>query len=201
MKYNTSHKGFASIILAIIAALSLGGAVAYKANRLHKESVQEKVAEIEKIKSENTNKQEGTALKTESEKPKPTSTYTNTATKTTKYTSKYESESEDEDEGDDDNEGGYTTQPKTTTPATPTPTPTATYTLADVKLHATRTNCWTTVNGKVYDVTPFITQHPGGANAIISLCGIDGSPAFNGQHGGQARPASELASFIIGTLK
>lgn len=199
MKYNTSHKGFASIILAIIAALSLSGVVVYKANKLHKESIQEKVAQTEKNTLENSNKKDGSETKNESEKTNSVGTYTNTTTKTTKYTSRHESENDDEDDGDDENEGGSTTQTKTTTPATPAPT--ATYTLADVKLHATRTSCWTTVNGKVYDVTPFITQHPGGANAIISLCGIDGSPAFNGQHGGQARPASELASFIIGTLK
>ena len=82
-----------------------------------------------------------------------------------------------------------------------TPTSTAqTYTLADVTKHATQADCWTTVNGSVYNVTSWIAKHPGGAQAIIGLCGIDGSDAFNGQHGGQRRPANELASFKIGTL-
>ncbi len=78
---------------------------------------------------------------------------------------------------------------------------TSTYTLADVAKHNNRSNCWTTINGGVYNVTPWIDQHPGGAEAIISLCGIDGGAFFNAQHGGQARPASELASFKIGILK
>ena len=76
----------------------------------------------------------------------------------------------------------------------------ASYSLADVAAHATQSSCWTAINGKVYDVTNWISQHPGGAQAILGLCGKDGSDAFNGKHGGQARPATELATFIIGTL-
>lgn len=122
----------------------------------------------------------------------PTNTYAPSGT--------YESGSIDRDTDDTDNDsddmGGVQVQVNTqvTTGAQKT------YTLADVKKHATQTDCWTTVNGSVYNVTPWIAQHPGGAKAIISLCGIDGSDAFNGKHGGQARPESELASFKIGTL-
>ena len=75
-----------------------------------------------------------------------------------------------------------------------------TYTLAEVATHTDAKSCWTTISGGVYDVTSWISQHPGGRDAILSLCGKDGSDAFNGQHGGQARPAAELASFKIGTL-
>lgn len=80
------------------------------------------------------------------------------------------------------------------------PTGTKTYTTAQVAQHSSSSSCWTAINGKVYDVTAWISQHPGGQQAILSLCGKDGSAAFNGQHGGQARPASELASFYIGVL-
>jgi len=75
-----------------------------------------------------------------------------------------------------------------------------TYTLAQVATHSNSKSCWTTINGGVYDVTSWISQHPGGEQAILSICGIDGSTAFNNQHGGQSRPESELASFKIGTL-
>ncbi len=74
------------------------------------------------------------------------------------------------------------------------------YTLAQVAAHGSQTSCWTAVNGKVYDVTKWIAQHPGGSQAILSLCGKDGSSAFNGQHGTQRRPNSELAGFLIGSL-
>jgi cytochrome b involved in lipid metabolism len=99
-----------------------------------------------------------------------------------------------------DSAGVETTNPNTpATAGTPT-TGAKTYTRADVAKHNVQTDCWTTVNGGVYDVTTWIKQHPGGAQAIIGLCGIDGSDAFNGQHGGERRPASELALFKIGDL-
>jgi cytochrome b involved in lipid metabolism len=66
--------------------------------------------------------------------------------------------------------------------------------------HNSKADCWTTINGGVYNVSAWIAKHPGGAEAIIGLCGIDGSDAFNGQHGGERRPATELAGFKIGDL-
>ncbi len=75
-----------------------------------------------------------------------------------------------------------------------------TYTMADVAKHASASSCWTAIDGKVYNVTDWIGQHPGGQRAILSLCGKDGSAAFNGQHSGQRRPATELKQFLIGTL-
>ncbi|MES2014693.1 MAG: cytochrome b5-like heme/steroid binding domain-containing protein [Patescibacteria group bacterium] len=74
------------------------------------------------------------------------------------------------------------------------------YTLAEVAKHNSASSCYTAVNGSVYDLTRFIDQHPGGVQAIESLCGIDGTTAFLAQHGGQRRPENELASLKIGTL-
>lgn len=83
----------------------------------------------------------------------------------------------------------------------PAPSPTLTgFTRATVATHASSASCWTIVNGSVYDVTAWIGKHPGGADAILSLCGKDGTVAFEGQHGGQRRPEAELASFKIGAL-
>lgn len=87
----------------------------------------------------------------------------------------------------------------TTPEATDTNT-SASYTMAQVSTHSGASSCWTAINGGVYDVTTWVNQHPGGKQAILSLCGKDGSAFFNGQHGGQARPASELAGFKIGAL-
>lgn len=86
-------------------------------------------------------------------------------------------------------------------PSTTGTTKKTTYTLAEIALHNTKSSCWTTINGGVYDVTSWIAVHPGGASAIVALCGIDGSDAFNRQHGGQGRPATELKLFEIGALQ
>jgi cytochrome b involved in lipid metabolism len=67
-------------------------------------------------------------------------------------------------------------------------------------MHNNEGDCWTIINGGVYNLTSWIHEHPGGAQAILGLCGKDGSTAFNAQHGGQARPENELSSFKIGIL-
>ncbi len=75
------------------------------------------------------------------------------------------------------------------------------YSLADVAAHSDASSCYTAISGKVYDLTPWISEHPGGQEAILSLCGHDGTDAFMAQHGGQGRPERELANFLLGDLK
>ena len=73
-------------------------------------------------------------------------------------------------------------------------------TLAQIAQHASRTSCWSAVNGSVYDLTSWIPNHPGGEKNILSLCGIDGSSGYNGQHGGSAKTARILSGFKLGAL-
>ena len=90
--------------------------------------------------------------------------------------------------------------PTTTLPA-PTPEPElAGITMAEVARHDSKVSCWTVIKGSVYDVTSYISKHPGGASRILSLCGKDGTTAFEGQHDGDRRPESTLATFKIGAL-
>jgi cytochrome b involved in lipid metabolism len=56
------------------------------------------------------------------------------------------------------------------------------------------------VSKSVYDLTSYVSSHPGGASAISALCGKDATSAFTGQHGGQSSPTNVLASFKLGTL-
>ncbi len=87
-------------------------------------------------------------------------------------------------------------------PAAPTGgSPTTAYTMQDVANHKDGASCWTTINGDVYDLTAWIAKHPGGEGAILSICGGDGSVAFNDQHGSNGSPARILASYKIGVLK
>jgi len=123
-------------------------------------------------------------------------------TPTTNPTATRGDDSEDDDSPTSSTAPTPVTKPVSKPVTTPTPVTTTagTYTLAQIATHNNASSCWTAVNGDVYDVTAWINQHPGGAQAILGMCGIDGSDAFNGQHGGQRRPATELASFKIGTL-
>ena len=72
--------------------------------------------------------------------------------------------------------------------------------MADVATHNSAQSCWAAVSGDVYDLTTWIGKHPGGSSVIKALCGTDATSAFLGEHRGERRPASELATFKIGTL-
>lgn len=183
MKTNT-QTGFVPFIVALIIALSVGGGVvAYRAQEHKREAKLEQELKIEAEKDSVDSKLavEGGSKSSES----------------INSNKKYEYEDRDEDEDDDDRSTQTSSSGSQTTPTTTAKT----YSLAEIKTHNTKASCWTVVNGSVYDVTSWISKHPGGQMAITSMCGIDASAAFNGQHGGQARPVSELASFKIGALK
>lgn len=92
-------------------------------------------------------------------------------------------------------------RPSATKPVSASPSPSAqVYTLADVEQHSTAADCWSIVEGNVYDLTSWISQHPGGQGPIEGMCGVDATQAFLGQHGTQSRPNNELAGFQIGAL-
>jgi len=94
--------------------------------------------------------------------------------------------------------------------AKPTSSPTTTanpepavkgITRAEVAAKNSASNCWTIVGNKVYDLTQWISRHPGGSGSISSLCGIDGTSRFKSQHGSSGRPNSTLDGYYIGDLK
>lgn len=44
------------------------------------------------------------------------------------------------------------------------------YSKKEVSTHNTRKDCWIIIKKKVYDVTPYVEEHPGG-NAILNNAG------------------------------
>jgi cytochrome b involved in lipid metabolism len=89
---------------------------------------------------------------------------------------------------------------------TPTPTPNATsasqigITRAQVELRNGRNSCWSIIDEKVYDLTKWISTHPGGESYILFICGKDGTNSFKAQHSGRPNPVARLADFLIGDL-
>lgn len=71
----------------------------------------------------------------------------------------------------------------------------------EVALHNTQDDCYSILDGKVYDLTGFIQQHPGGSNAIIGMCGIDATEKYGNAHGESKGAAATLAQFQIGILE
>jgi len=72
--------------------------------------------------------------------------------------------------------------------------------LETVTLNDSEGSCWTVINGNVYDLTDWISSHPGGASRILGLCGIDGTSQFEGQHGGSAAAEGTLESYLLGPI-
>jgi hypothetical protein len=73
-------------------------------------------------------------------------------------------------------------------------------TMERVKANNTASSCWTVISGNVYDLTKWISSHPGGSGAIRALCGTDGTAEFNSQHRGEGTPTARLAGYLLGPL-
>jgi cytochrome b involved in lipid metabolism len=87
-----------------------------------------------------------------------------------------------------------------TPPVQKTPSASAGYVMADVAKHNSQGSCWTVVNGEVYDVTSYVSKHPGGQQNILRLCGKDGTSLFENKHGGMSRPEAILTGLKVGNL-
>lgn len=100
------------------------------------------------------------------------------------------------------NSGQSTYTSSTEKPSSPTVSQTSlqTFTMDQVATHSTAGDCYTVIEGSVYNLSNFVSKHPGGKEAIMSLCGKDGTVAFSSQHGDDRRPNTTLTSFKIGTL-
>ncbi|KAG0637799.1 FMN-dependent dehydrogenase-domain-containing protein [Tuber brumale] len=48
----------------------------------------------------------------------------------------------------------------------------------DVAEHGNKDSCWVIIHGKAYDVTEFLSEHPGGAGVILKHAGKDATEAF-----------------------
>ncbi|ESW12593.1 hypothetical protein PHAVU_008G125800 [Phaseolus vulgaris] len=52
------------------------------------------------------------------------------------------------------------------------------YTLAQVSEHNNSKDCWLIIDGKVYNVTKFLDDHPGGDDVLLSSTGKDATDDF-----------------------
>jgi cytochrome b involved in lipid metabolism len=73
-------------------------------------------------------------------------------------------------------------------------------TLEEVKKRDSATSCWSIIYDNVFDLTKWISRHPGGAEKIRAICGKDGTTSFERQHVGDGGAANQLSAFILGKL-
>ena len=73
------------------------------------------------------------------------------------------------------------------------------FTLAEVAKHNKPTDAWIIVDGRVYDISSYVDEHPGG-DEILKNVGADSREGFHGpQH--PAHVAQVLKAFCIGDVK
>lgn len=72
------------------------------------------------------------------------------------------------------------------------------YTMREVEKHNSRESAWFVYNGLVYDATPFLEKHPGGADSILLAAGTDATEDFDAIHSGKAKQM--LEEYCIGQL-
>eukprot|EP00201_Polytomella_parva_P008693 CAMPEP_0175049826 /NCGR_PEP_ID=MMETSP0052_2-20121109/6935_1 /TAXON_ID=51329 ORGANISM="Polytomella parva, Strain SAG 63-3" /NCGR_SAMPLE_ID=MMETSP0052_2 /ASSEMBLY_ACC=CAM_ASM_000194 /LENGTH=131 /DNA_ID=CAMNT_0016313993 /DNA_START=27 /DNA_END=419 /DNA_ORIENTATION=+ len=55
-------------------------------------------------------------------------------------------------------------------------------TMEEVKKHNTAEDAWTTLNNKVYNLTPYLKFHPGGSSILLKVAGKDCYSLFMKYH-------------------
>ncbi|KAK8567367.1 hypothetical protein V6N13_105339 [Hibiscus sabdariffa] len=79
------------------------------------------------------------------------------------------------------------------------PTLTKLYTMQEASQHNTKDDCWVVIDGKVYDVSSYLDEHPGGDDVVLAATGKDATDDF--EDAGHSESAKELMqSFCIGEL-
>ncbi|KAJ3007256.1 hypothetical protein NUW54_g3616 [Trametes sanguinea] len=76
------------------------------------------------------------------------------------------------------------------------------FTEEDVSKHASSSSCWVTRNGKVYDVTQFLPDHPGGEDYILNYGGKDIGAIMKdaSEHDHSDSAYDMLEEFVIGRV-
>mmetsp|Transcript_26554 Transcript_26554/g.43481 ORF Transcript_26554/g.43481 Transcript_26554/m.43481 type:complete len:124 (+) Transcript_26554:218-589(+) len=70
---------------------------------------------------------------------------------------------------------------------------------SEVAKHSSKSDCWVIVKGKVYNVTEFLSVHPGGAGVILAQAGEDATDEFVSSH--PPTTFTLLAKWYIGDVE
>ncbi|XP_032373917.1 cytochrome b5 type B [Etheostoma spectabile] len=73
------------------------------------------------------------------------------------------------------------------------------YTLEEIRAHNVSTDSWIIIHDKVYDITGFLEEHPGGEEVLLEQAGADATESF--EDVGHSTDARELLQqYYLGEL-
>jgi len=73
------------------------------------------------------------------------------------------------------------------------------YTMDEIRRHNKVRDCWFIYRGRVYDVTRFLEEHPGGEDVIMEVAGADGTSDFDdASHTDYA--LQQMEKYLIGKI-
>lgn len=74
------------------------------------------------------------------------------------------------------------------------------YPMIEVARHTKASDCWFVIDGEIYNVTPFLDEHPGGEDVLIDCSGSDATRQFEDVgHSDEAR--AQLKDLRVGRLR
>ena len=72
--------------------------------------------------------------------------------------------------------------------------------IASVREHTSRADCWLAIEGGVYNVSEFLSEHPGGETVLLQRAGGDATRAFrDAKHSARVRDEM-LPRLMVGRL-
>ncbi|MCJ1388312.1 hypothetical protein MMC18_001158 [Xylographa bjoerkii] len=74
-----------------------------------------------------------------------------------------------------------------------------TYSQEEISQHHTKSDLWLVIHGKVYDVSRYIEDHPGGVDALVEVAGTDATTSY--EDVGHSEDSREIMEqFLVGYL-
>ncbi|XP_073013280.1 uncharacterized protein [Typha latifolia] len=75
------------------------------------------------------------------------------------------------------------------------------YSQSEVSIHTSKKDCWVVIHGKVYDVTTFLEDHPGGEDALLQASASgDATNSFE-EVGHSTSAISMMENYLIGAIE